>query len=150
MFFIQQEQDNNIFIYREQLKSNVLRGDYYFRFEMKRLQAFDEQLCQSFKNNPQEYSKSFERAVEIVYQNVIYDESEEMEKTARFQVQVHSDENPKMLRELQSDSIGKLVCIPGIITSTSRTNIRARKAVFKCNKCGHEKTIEVPFGLYRV
>lgn len=53
-----------------------------------------------------------------------------------------------MLRELQSNLVGKLVCVPGIITSTSKTQIRARKAVWKCQNCGHLKRVEVPFGLY--
>ena len=29
-----------------------------------------------------------------------------------------------MLRDLQSHLIGKLICIPGIITSTSKTQVR--------------------------
>ena len=54
-----------------------------------------------------------------------------------------------MLRDLQSNLVGKLICIPGIITSTSKTNIRARTAVYKCNNCGHEKHQEVALGLSR-
>jgi DNA replicative helicase MCM subunit Mcm2 (Cdc46/Mcm family) len=54
-----------------------------------------------------------------------------------------------MLRELQSDCVGKLICIRGIITSTSKTNIRARKAVYQCMNCGHEFPQEIPFGMYR-
>lgn len=45
--------------------------------------------------------------------------------------------------------MGKIVCIPGIVTSTSKTSIRARRAVYTCQNCGHEKVQEIPFGLYR-
>ena len=54
-----------------------------------------------------------------------------------------------MLRDLQSNLVGKLVCIPGIITSTSKTAIRIRKSVHKCRNCGHLKEQEVSFGLSR-
>jgi DNA replication licensing factor MCM5 len=117
---------------------------------MDHLQAFDDGLVRCFRNNPSDYIKVFESAVETIYRNDYYDETNpDMEIAPKFQVQVHSDENPKMLRELQSDSIGKLICIPGIIVSTSKSSIRARKAVYTCRNCGHEKVMEVPFGLTR-
>ena len=45
-----------------------------------------------------------------------------------------------MLRNLHSNLVGKLVVVPGIITSTNKTNIRARIASYKCISCGHEVT----------
>ena len=45
-----------------------------------------------------------------------------------------------MLRNLHSTLVGKLVVVPGIITSTNKTNIRARIACYKCISCGHEVT----------
>jgi DNA replicative helicase MCM subunit Mcm2 (Cdc46/Mcm family) len=52
-----------------------------------------------------------------------------------------------MLRDLQSNLVGRIICIPGIITSTSKTAVRARTVVYKCSSCGHEKRSEVPMGL---
>ncbi len=63
-----------------------------------------------------------------------------------FQVQFHSKENPDMLRNLQSNQIGKMVVIPGIITAASKAQIRATKLVVKCSSCGHEKTIKLQAG----
>jgi DNA replicative helicase MCM subunit Mcm2 (Cdc46/Mcm family) len=118
---------------------------------MEHLHAFDDGLVRLFRNNPTDYIKVFESAVETIYRTDYYDEmNPDMEVSPRFQVQVHSDENPKMLRDLQSDLIGKLICIPGIIVSTSKSSIRTRKAVYTCQNCGHEKVMEVPFGLTRV
>ena len=107
---------------------------------MDHLHSFDDVLVKNFRNNPNDFIKVFESAVEIIYKTDYYDEmNPDMEVSPRFQVQIHSDENPKMLRDLQSDLIGKLVSIPGIIVSTSKSSIRARTAVFCCNNCGHEK-----------
>jgi DNA replication licensing factor MCM5 len=55
-----------------------------------------------------------------------------------------------MLRELQSNLVGKLVCVPGIITATRKTNIRAKVAVFVCSHCGHRKAMEVGYGLRKI
>lgn len=68
---------------------------------MEHLFAFDDALVQDFKYNPTEYSKVFERAVETIYKTDFYDEmNPDMEESPRFQVQVYSTENPKLLREL--------------------------------------------------
>ena len=40
--------------------------------------------------------------------------------------------------------------MPGIITSTMRTEIKVRNAVWKCSNCGHEKSQEYPFGMQKV
>jgi DNA replication licensing factor MCM5 len=81
----------------------------------------------------------FETAVETIYRTDFYDETNpDLDPSPKFQVQVQSSEYPKKLRDLQSDCVGKIICVRGIITSTSKTNIRARKAVYVCFKCGHE------------
>jgi DNA replicative helicase MCM subunit Mcm2 (Cdc46/Mcm family) len=117
---------------------------------MEHLFSFDDELVKSFKSNPTDYVKLFESAVETIYKTDFYDEfAPDMEASPKFQVQVFTTEIPKMLRELQSDLVGKLICIRGIITSTSKTNIRARKAVYQCVNCGHEHRADIPFGLFR-
>ena len=95
--------------------------------------AFDEQLVSMFRQKPTQYIKVFEKAVAAIYKTDYMDElSPDLYEVPKFQVQVSSDENPIMLRDLQSNLVGKIICIPGIITSTSKTNIRARTAVWKC------------------
>ena len=149
--FIRNTQENGIYIYREQLKNNALRQNYFLKFEMRHLQAFDEDLAEVFREKPADLIKVFETAVEVIYRNDIHDISNpDMEESPRFQVQVHTDENPVMLRELQSNLVGRLVVVPGIITSTSKSKIHARKAVFVCRKCGFQHVQEVKYGLSRV
>ena len=55
-----------------------------------------------------------------------------------------------MLRDLQSTLISKLVSIPGIITSTSKSKIHCTKAVHTCTKCGYNDVQRVKFGMTRV
>jgi DNA replicative helicase MCM subunit Mcm2 (Cdc46/Mcm family) len=49
-----------------------------------------------------------------------------------FEVQIRSLENPRMLRNLDSDLIGQMVVVPGIITSASKSQIKASKLSIRC------------------
>ena len=51
-----------------------------------------------------------------------------------------------MLRDLQSNLMNTLIVIPGIITSASKTQIKATKVVVRCNNCGHEKELKINLG----
>ena len=51
-----------------------------------------------------------------------------------------------MLRDLQSQLMGKMVVIPGIVTHASRTHIKTTKLAIKCKNCGHEKILETGQG----
>ena len=61
-------------------------------------------------------------------------------------MQIYSDENPKNLRELTSHMVGKMIVVPGIITSASRTSIKATEITWKCSACDHTYTQEIKFG----
>jgi len=137
MHFVRECQVRNVYIYREQLKSNAQREKYFLKVDMEHLVAFDDPLVTLFRNNPTDYIKVFESAVQTIYRNDFYDEAEGMDPNLKFQVQIHSDENPLNLRDLKSNCIGKVVVIPGIITSTSKTAVRARNAVYECSNCGN-------------
>jgi len=51
-----------------------------------------------------------------------------------------------MLRDMQGNLVGKLIVVPGIITSASRSVIRAVKQVYRCSNCGHEKELKGKYG----
>jgi len=51
-----------------------------------------------------------------------------------------------MLRDLTSNLIGNLIVVPGIVTSASRTNLRATQVTWRCSNCGHERTDPIKFG----
>ena len=74
MHFVRETQVNNTFIYREQLRSNAQRGNYFLRINMQDLVNFDDTLNVSFRNNPTEYIKVFESAVDNIYRVDYYDE----------------------------------------------------------------------------
>ena len=64
-----------------------------------------------------------------------------------FEVQIRSLENPRMLRGLDSDMVGQMVVVPGIITSASKSQIKASKMTIRCRNCGNTKIIVIKNGL---
>lgn len=56
-------------------------------------------------------------------------------------------EDPRMLRKLDSELVGQMIVVPGIITSASKSQIKASKLVLKCRNCGDTKEIVVKSGL---
>ena len=71
--FVRQTEENGIFVYREQLKNNALRQNYFLKFEMRHLQAFDTNLAEVFRDKPAELIKVFEAGCETIYRNDIHD-----------------------------------------------------------------------------
>lgn len=89
----------------------------------------------------------FEKAVQNVYKTHYFSQNFlEGDEVPHFQVQIHSAELPRMLRELQSNLIGQLIVVPGIITNASRTAIRASRVTVQCKNCGHQKQLNVGLG----
>jgi len=85
MHFIRECQVRNSYIYREQLKNNAQRGNYFLKVDMEHLVAFDDPLVTQFRNNPNDYIKVFESAVQTIYQNDFYDETDpDLEPAPRF------------------------------------------------------------------
>ena len=108
---------------------------------MEHLLNFDENLAELLRSQPTQVLNSLEQAIGTVYKNHYTEDTFGLESTPSFQLQVSSNENPRMLRDLQSNLMGQLVVVPGIITAASKTHIKSTSTVIKCGNCGHEKTL---------
>lgn len=115
---------------------------------MQLLLNFDEELASKVRQEPDVYMPALEKATMNVYLNNYHEHIADSphEKCPTFQVQIHSDENPRMLRDLTSNMVGKLVVVPGIITSASRSAIKATLITYRCHNCGHEFAAKVKHG----
>ena len=101
----------------------------------------------NIRNNPESFIPILESATKKVYHNNYHESiAGENEPVPDWQVQIYSDENPRHLRDLTSNMVGKLICVPGIITSASRTSIKATTITWKCSACDHTYTQEIKFG----
>ena len=98
MHFIQEYQEQNIFVYREQLQKNAREGKYFLRITMHSLMSFDDHLSKMLKDQPTQTIPALEKAIQKVFKNHYADE--DAFDTPSFQLQVTSEENPIMLRDL--------------------------------------------------
>lgn len=100
-------------------------------------------MAQELRKQPTQLLPALESAIQNVYRNNYAGENEVI---PTFQAQVQSDENPRMLRDLQSNLMGSLVVVPGIVTAASKSAIKATKEILRCTNCGHEKTVNIKLG----
>ena len=48
-----------------------------------------------------------------------------------------SEENPKRMRGLKSEDVGKLIKIQGLIINAGKVLIKGKTVILKCKYCGH-------------
>ena len=133
------------FIYREQLINNAQTEKFFLRVSIGDIKKYDEKLIRDIRFKPLRNLPILERAIRDLY--VGYNPSFKYDQSLNFQLQLVSDENPRFLRELKSDQIGKIVHISGIIISAGSIQIKAKSVLMKCGSCKTEKREEIEKGL---
>lgn len=123
---------------------NARDGQCFVRVDLEDLMHFDTGLHAAVKTFPNHYVSTFEEACMEVFRSTLGDDEE---MPYDFQIQFMSLENPRMLRDLHSNQLNKLVVVPGIITSASKSMIKATRMGISCRNCGHKKQIDVNAGL---
>lgn len=104
-------------VYWEQLKANAQNEQFFLKVDMEDLINFDNRLGEAIRQQPNVYIDIFEQACYEVYKQTLPDGYGE----PVFQIQILSYENPWMLRDLQSNLLNRLIVVPGIITSASKS-----------------------------
>jgi len=134
-------------VYREQLQRNAREGHFFIKVNMNLLLNFDEGLAMLVRTQPETMIPVLESATKKVFHNNYHETiTEPNDPVPDWQVQFFSDENPRNLRDLTSNMVGKLIVVPGIITSASRTSIKATKITWKCSACDHTYSQDLKFG----
>ena len=116
---------------------------------MSHLLNFSEKLASNLQSNPtivqplmEKVAKKIARRVCNIPEDILID------PLLNFQVQFSSDALPMAVRDLQSDCIGKLVRIPGIVVSASTVVAKPTNVYVLCKTCGDHKylTVNSAFG----
>jgi DNA replication licensing factor MCM5 len=151
--------------YRDQLVNNCSQGFYKLELALSDLKADDqwEALAYQLHNTPTEIVPLCERALQDLYRELVEpneerSEAEAQNKKAPFiQLILQCDTDldntfgtmkPKMIRELTSQEVEKLVVIQGIVTSVKTSRHKARKVVIKCSNCENVKELSVKVGFH--
>ncbi|RPA76838.1 putative DNA replication licensing factor Mcm5 [Ascobolus immersus RN42] len=134
----------NAFIYRDQLRENVLVQNYYLDVDVAHLISYDESLAHRLVNEPAEYIPLFESAIRETARSFLL---LSLPTPPTFQLQLHSTSNLLTLRDLDSSYISHLVRIPGIIISSSSLSSKATLLTLECRNCHSRKTLPVASGM---
>ncbi|KAI8977175.1 MCM2/3/5 family-domain-containing protein [Mycotypha africana] len=146
--FLQNFRINNSFVYRDQLANNVRMKEYYVEVDLSHLISWDNALADELMNKPAEFLPLFEIAAKGAVKRILHVNPTEIldSDVPDCQIILKSDANVTQIRDLNSDYIGKLVRIPGIVIGASTLSCRATQVTAMCKDCRSLKVIPVKGG----
>ncbi|KAF1800448.1 MCM2/3/5 family-domain-containing protein [Mucor lusitanicus] len=146
--FIQTFRLGNNYIYREQLSQNLLTKQYYIEVDINHLISFNADLANKLTTTPADYLPRFETAVKDSAKRILFSNPNTVSNldVPDCQVTLKSSANVVQIRDLNSDYIGKLVRIPGIVIGASTLSSRATQVTAMCRSCRSIKVIPVTGG----
>ncbi|KAK7206851.1 DNA replication licensing factor mcm5 [Myxozyma melibiosi] len=159
--FILEFRIDSDFIYRDQLRENILIKKFCLSVDMSHLISYNEELAHRLVNEPADMLPLFESAARDVGGRVIFsgntegtgeaDQAKNMEEESRKQVPycqviLTSNANPLPIRDLDSTHISKLIRIPGIVIGASTLASKATMLHLTCKACRHVKKLFVGGG----
>ncbi|GAD92036.1 DNA replication licensing factor Mcm5, putative [Paecilomyces variotii No. 5] len=143
--FILAFQLDNAFIYRDQLRQNVLVKQYYCDIDIAHLISYNEELAHKLTTEPAEIIPLFEAALSQCTQRIVYP-SERDVVVPPHQLLIHSSVTHISIRDLNATNISHLVRIPGIVIGASTLSSKATLIHIQCKNCGHTENISVEGG----
>ncbi|CAO3617003.1 unnamed protein product [Cunninghamella echinulata] len=146
--FIQNFRLGNSYIYRDQLQEHLMLKQYYIEVDMSHLINSNANLANKLTNSPAEHLPLFEIAVKESAKRILFTTPGTISNAdvPDCQVTLTSDANVTQIRDLNSNYIGKLVRIPGIVIGASTLSSRATYVNIMCRSCRHVKLIPVGGG----
>ncbi|XP_045452880.1 DNA replication licensing factor Mcm5 [Melitaea cinxia] len=134
--FIRQFHTGNFnYKYRDALKRNYNLHQYWVEINIEDLSSFDEVLAEKLYKKPTEHLPILEEAAKELADELTAPRPEGEEKVEDIQVLLLSDAHASNLRELKSETVSRLVKIPGIVISASAIKAKATKISIQCRSC---------------
>jgi len=116
--FLREWTVENQFIYRDQLVNNCSLEKPFVSVNLGDVESFDFRLSCELRGKPLAHIPILERAAQELYGS--FDIHRTAKDLPSFQINILSNENPKALRALKSEHIGKLININGIIVNAGK------------------------------
>ncbi|KAF2402966.1 putative DNA replication licensing factor Mcm5 [Trichodelitschia bisporula] len=134
-----------VFIYRDQIRENVLVKQYYCDIDIAHLISYNEELAHKLTTEPAEILPIFEAALKVCTQKIVYPSQRDVQ-IPEHQLLLHSSAAHTSIRDLTSENISHLVRIPGIVIGASTLSSKATSLSLQCRNCGHQNTLPVTGG----
>ncbi|CAF3467539.1 minichromosome maintenance protein 5 [Fusarium graminearum] len=133
--------DNN-FVYRDQLRENALLKRYFCDVNINDLISFNEELAHRLASEPAEIIPLFENALKKCTHRIVFPHEPKIE-IPEHQLLLHSNADDVSIRHLDSETISRLVRVPGIVIGASVMSSKATELHIQCRNCGHTQNIPV-------
>jgi DNA replication licensing factor MCM5 len=146
--FVQQFHLNGDYLYRDQLRANLLRKMYVLHLQLGHVIMYDERIGQAIKDAPTEHLKIFEQAIQRHVRRVLYpnDATSAQAFVPECQIILESDANTTAIRDLDAIYVSRLVRVPGIVIAASSLSCKVTLAQIICKSCRHVKRVPVASG----
>ncbi|KAF2841308.1 MCM-domain-containing protein [Patellaria atrata CBS 101060] len=136
---------DNVFIYRDQIRENVLVRQYYCDIDITHLISYNEELAHRLNTEPAEIIPLFEGALKTCTQKIVYP-SQPRINLPEHQLLLHSTASQISIRDLNATNVSHLVRIPGIVIGASTLSSKATRLHIQCRNCDWPIDISVQSG----
>ncbi|KAI1266617.1 MCM2/3/5 family protein [Xylariaceae sp. FL1019] len=140
--FIMQFRHDNIFIYRDQLRENALLNKFYCDVNITDLIKYNEELAHRLVTEPAEIIPLFETALRKCTRRIVFPQNPDA-KIPEHQLLIHSTAEDVSIRNLDSETIARLVRVSGIVIGASVMSSKATELHIQCRNCQHGQTVPV-------
>ncbi|KAK6464036.1 DNA replication licensing factor, MCM5 component [Scheffersomyces coipomensis] len=139
------------FIYRDQLRENLLIKNYFLRVNSEHLIGFNEELNKKLTDDPAEMIPLFENAITDIAKRIAYLSTNDVPADfPHCQLILLSNASKTSIRDLDSEHIAKIVRVSGIIISASVLSSRATQVQLICRSCKHTLRLPIKSGFGQV
>ncbi|KAI4157011.1 MAG: hypothetical protein LQ342_008551 [Letrouitia transgressa] len=146
--FILEFRLDNAFIYRDQIRDNVLVKQFCCDVDVAHLISYNEELAHRLTTQPAETIPLFEAALKQCTTRIVYPSAKADElHLPQHQLLLHSSVSQISIRDLNATNISHLVRIPGIVIGASTLSSKATALAIQCRNCQHQETIAVSGGI---
>ncbi|KAI1103273.1 MCM-domain-containing protein [Jackrogersella minutella] len=140
--FILQFRHDNIFVYRDQLRENALLKKYFCDVNITDLIKYNEELAHRLVTEPAELIPLFEGALKKCTHRIVFPHDPKA-SIPEHQLLLHSSAEDVSIRNLGSETIARLVRVPGIVIGASVMSSKATELLVQCRNCLHTQMIPV-------
>ncbi|KAI0893341.1 MCM-domain-containing protein [Annulohypoxylon nitens] len=140
--FILQFRHDNQFVYRDQLRENALLKKYYCDVNITDLIKYNEELAHRLVTEPAELIPLFEGALKKCTHRIVFPHDPKA-VIPEHQLLLHSNAEDVSIRNLGSETIARLVRVPGIVIGASVMSSKATELHVQCRSCLHTQMIPI-------
>jgi DNA replication licensing factor MCM5 len=144
--FILVFQLDGAYIYRDQIRQNVLTHQYFCDVDIAHIISYNEELAHKLNSNPSEIIPLFEAALKQCTQRIVYPQDPTID-LPQHQLLLHSSIAHTSIRDLNATNVSHLVRIPGIVIAASTPTTKATLLAIQCRNCAHIENLSVDGGI---